>query len=152
MVWTTEMIERLQALVADGWSASQIAGDLGVSRSAVCGKVHRMAIRVPTKVAVAIPKEKPEVVQFTGVRQGDTQTPFKGPCTLPPYTPRGFRPVVVTNAPEPLHIKLLDLEPGQCRYPHGDRDFTFCGHPQQDGSSYCPGHHAIAIPPREVRR
>jgi len=40
-------------------------------------------------------------------------------------------------------ITLADLGPHDCRYPFGDRDITFCGQPQKDGSSYCPTHHAI---------
>lgn len=40
-------------------------------------------------------------------------------------------------------ITLSDLGPNDCRFPFGDRDITFCGQRQQDGSSYCPTHHAI---------
>lgn len=41
------------------------------------------------------------------------------------------------------NITLADLGTGDCRYPFGDRDITFCGRPQQGGSSYCPQHHAV---------
>lgn len=48
---------------------------------------------------------------------------------------------------EPLHVKLLDLEPGMCRYPFGESDFTFCGHKQTAGSSYCFEHHELCLKP-----
>jgi hypothetical protein len=46
---------------------------------------------------------------------------------------------------------LIDLEPGDCRFPFGDRDFMFCAKPQHfhvlNGklvqSSYCEEHHLI---------
>jgi hypothetical protein len=43
----------------------------------------------------------------------------------------------------PNGTTLADLDPNGCRYPFGNRDITFCDKPQQDGSSYCPAHHAI---------
>jgi hypothetical protein len=38
---------------------------------------------------------------------------------------------------------LLDLKVGECRWPEGDRHYTFCGAPQAAGS-YCAHHHALA--------
>ncbi|MDO9057770.1 MAG: GcrA family cell cycle regulator [Bradyrhizobium sp.] len=44
----------------------------------------------------------------------------------------------------PRHLVLIELEAGDCRYPYGGdvegEAITFCGHPQREGSSYCPGH------------
>jgi GcrA cell cycle regulator len=42
--WTTERVELLKQMWADGLSASNIAGRLGagISRNAVIGKVHRL--------------------------------------------------------------------------------------------------------------
>jgi GcrA cell cycle regulator len=43
--WTDDREERLKALWTGGWSASQIAGELGgLSRNAVIGKVHRLGL------------------------------------------------------------------------------------------------------------
>ena len=45
---------------------------------------------------------------------------------------------------EPRHLSLLELEPGDCRYPYGGDEegeaITFCGHPRREGSSYCAAH------------
>lgn len=42
------------------------------------------------------------------------------------------------------HLSLVDLEPGDCRYPFGgdalNEPITFCGHPSRDGSPYCTPH------------
>jgi GcrA cell cycle regulator len=44
----------------------------------------------------------------------------------------------------PLLKALVDLGPGDCRYPYGgDKEgeaITFCGHPRFPGSSYCTPH------------
>jgi GcrA cell cycle regulator len=44
----------------------------------------------------------------------------------------------------PRHLSLLELEPGDCRYPFGGdaegEPVTFCGHQRRDGSSYCVSH------------
>jgi GcrA cell cycle regulator len=44
----------------------------------------------------------------------------------------------------PRLLSLVELEPGDCRYPYGgDKDgeaITFCGHPRVGGSSYCAPH------------
>ena len=43
---------------------------------------------------------------------------------------------------EPRHVTLAELGPDDCRYPFGERDFTFCGNTKLAGSSYCRVHHA----------
>jgi GcrA cell cycle regulator len=51
----------------------------------------------------------------------------------------------------PRHLSLIDLEPGDCRYPYGgDEDgeaITFCGHPRRQGSSYCTPHFHLTCGP-----
>ena len=45
---------------------------------------------------------------------------------------------------DPRHLSLLELEPGDCRYPYGGDEegeaITFCGHPRREDSSYCAPH------------
>jgi GcrA cell cycle regulator len=45
---------------------------------------------------------------------------------------------------DPRHLSLLQLEPGDCRYPYGGEEegeaITFCGRPCCEGSSYCAPH------------
>lgn len=72
------------------------------------------------------------------------------------YKPRAHKPVLgrpAAPAFEPIEVielrcaevvprlvGLIDLAPGDCRYPYGDRDYAFCGHPKMGGSSYCEAH------------
>jgi GcrA cell cycle regulator len=39
---------------------------------------------------------------------------------------------------------LLDLAPDECRFPFGDKPFTFCGCRAVTGLPYCVGHTRIA--------
>jgi GcrA cell cycle regulator len=52
---------------------------------------------------------------------------------------------------DPRHLSLIDLEPGDCRYPYGGDEegeaITFCGHPQRRGSSYCTAHFFLSRGP-----
>jgi GcrA cell cycle regulator len=64
-----------------------------------------------------------------------------------PPTPRSERPETARLRCveiDPRHLSLADLEPGDCRYPFGGEEegeaITFCGHPRQQGSSYCTSH------------
>ena len=49
---------------------------------------------------------------------------------------------------------LLDLEPGDCRFPVGDpqeADFFFCGAKKESGLPYCKGHAMRAYQPPQPR-
>jgi len=46
---------------------------------------------------------------------------------------------------EPRHVSLLDLQPGECRWPHGEGPFTFCGHATVKDRSYCAAHAELAL-------
>jgi GcrA cell cycle regulator len=65
----------------------------------------------------------------------------KSPALLQQHAkPVKLRSVGIT----PRLKALVDLAPGDCRYPYGgDREgeaITFCGHPRLPGSSYCAPH------------
>ncbi|HTS40995.1 MAG TPA: GcrA family cell cycle regulator, partial [Xanthobacteraceae bacterium] len=52
MAWNTETDELIKKLWADGRSASQIGAEIGVSRNAIIGRVHRLGLSgrsVPAK-------------------------------------------------------------------------------------------------------
>ncbi len=55
---------------------------------------------------------------------------------------------------EPRHLSLIELEPGDCRYPYGGDEegeaITFCGHPRRAGSSYCTPHFHLTPRARTV--
>ncbi|WP_347710902.1 GcrA family cell cycle regulator [Bradyrhizobium sp. CB1650] len=57
---------------------------------------------------------------------------------------------------KPRLISLLELAPGDCRYPYGgDKDgeeITFCGHPRQPGATYCTPHFHLTRGPGTFAR
>lgn len=136
--WTEDRIEKLKKLWADGHSASVIADRIGVSRSSVLGKVHRLKLSGREEARREPVKRK----AYTRVRP------------VPPPKPRAPKPVPVFGAqpPQPLPpeppgvatvMSLVDLEPHHCRWPIGDprhAGFGYCGAEKVAGVSYCAGH------------
>ncbi len=134
-----ELSERLKDMHAAGYSAAQIARDLGhaITRTAVISKASRM--RLPQRKAGSLPQAKPK-----------------------PYRVTSSRIVhAVPSEPKPLgtdggsRITILTVSARNCRWPIGDpRDsgFHFCGHPPKPGRSYCPAHCAKAYAPQHPAR
>jgi GcrA cell cycle regulator len=116
--WLGNRIERLKTLWERGWSASEIGNELGVSRNAVIGKLHRIEGYTP-------PPHKPP--------------PRKPPAPVwkPPPPPKRR---VVINQPF-LNLTLDELKRDVCRYPHGDQSpFRFCGQKVRPGAPWCALH------------
>lgn len=151
--WVADDIARLLALWATGLSARQIACDLGVSRNAVIGKIHRLKLAGQAQGRLS---------PLSGVRP---------PRPKAPPRERKARSVVrrarVIDRPlAPLsaltcETLLIDLEANQCRYPGAQTakgTYLFCGRPSGHGHVYCLEHHAIccttahAPSPRPVLR
>ena len=42
--WTPERVEQLRTHIATGLTCSEIAAEIGVSRNAVIGKIHRLGL------------------------------------------------------------------------------------------------------------
>ncbi len=45
----------------------------------------------------------------------------------------------------PLHIGIAELTGDTCRFPYGDANYTFCGHPPQAKSPYCGVHSRLCF-------
>jgi GcrA cell cycle regulator len=129
--WNDEAIERLRKLRAAGFSTAEIGKTFGVSKNAIIGKLYRLktggdtARVVRTKRAY---KAKPKT------KQGADKW-FKMEPLPPPPKPQ---------ANVPFTKSVLELGPRMCKWPQGDRNFLFCGEPQEPGNVYCPDHVAIA--------
>jgi GcrA cell cycle regulator len=143
--WTPERVEQLRSSVVNGLTCSQIAAQIGVTRNAVIGKIHRLGL-----------------------------SPGRPPGAARPCSPRARRPrpagqrqllrlmwsdgAPVADAAAALAAvasaqpcSLLDLDRGKCRWPlngpacdGGAGDFIFCGNAAIDGFSYCAGHARMA--------
>lgn len=146
-VWTEERVGQLRTLYADltDWSFAEMAAKLGgVTRNAVIGKAHRLGLE--RRQVGRNPK--PMIVKPPRVRKSKTP--------LPPGAPKfNPQPFLCADAADivPRHLSIADLEENDCRQPYGDGpEFTFCGHPKLECSSYCPSHHRLnraGIPTRK---
>ena len=149
--WTTERVDQLRNYVTAGLTCSQIADEIGVTRNAVIGKIHRMGLS-PTR-----PRGRPSAL---AQRMGATTTRPRRPPTRIARLLRAFAAnttvtpfdtTLVTAEMAPVdsaqRCSLLDLANGHCRWPFGDpgkADFGFCGHDAVAGFSYCAGHARLA--------
>jgi GcrA cell cycle regulator len=171
MPWTEERVETLKKLWADGLSASQIAGKLGmgVTRNAVIGKVHRLNLagRVNTpRAQTPRTARKPSADGQRSAPRGPSQPsmPTAGATALKSYAQPQANPRLAP-LPEPKPLRLIDtskdgritilhLSDKTCKWPIGDPqhdDFCFCGHGPRDGSPYCEYHARMAYQPAQDR-
>ena len=172
MPWTDERVDTLKKLWAEGLSASQIAGKLGmgVTRNAVIGKVHRLNLagRVNT------PRQQTPRTARKTTSDGQPAAP-RGPSrpSMPPtagatalksfvqpqHNPRAQplpepKPLRLVDTSKDGRITILHLSDKTCKWPIGDPqhdDFCFCGHGPRDGSPYCEYHARIAYQPAQDR-
>lgn len=157
--WTREHELRLEELVLQGYSASQIAWDLkgGFTRNAVVGKASRMGLRLgggkggygSGKVAAPRaprpdrgssapkrPRVKPHIVHNAPLAEV--------------VRPVAAQPLPVTVAP--LHgagVPFLDRDRSQCAWPlwedGREPDKRCCGQPVAGESSYCSAHQQVSV-------
>jgi GcrA cell cycle regulator len=125
--WLADRIDRLKALWTRGLTASEIGNELGVSRNAVIGKIHRLK-------------------GYESARKPAGNKHARPPPAKPkPPTPAPKQPRVVLNVPF-LNLTIDELKTGVCRYPHGEASpYFFCGQPTREGSPYCALHCRITL-------
>ncbi len=163
--WTDERVELLKKLWSEGFSASQIAAEMGgVTRNAVIGKVHRLGLsgRGKTNAPGAARPRKPR--------------PLGTPVAIPPAAaPRGNTVLAARFAPRPEiappvpevrldedvvipfseRVTIMELREFMCRWPMGDPtkpDFRFCGGRSNGVLPYCAHHSRIAYQPATERK
>lgn len=161
--WTKERVELLAKLAEQGLSARKIAERFGgvVTRNAVIGKIHRLKLvhnssqagRRSTKgVSAARASKQPESTKTTPVYR--VGRPSQPPSAALVRDPNGLPFCEIYVAPE-KRKGIVDLEPGDCRWPIGDplhASFHFCGREKAQGLSYCAHHAQVAYVPFEPKR
>jgi GcrA cell cycle regulator len=140
--WTSERVDQLTRNWAEGLSGSAIGQLIGATRSAVIGKVHRLGL--PARA----PRRKDTETAAKPKRPRTQKTRRREDGARKPRAPGGPERASLLE-PVSLDIALVDLERGQCKYPHGEGPYTFCGHQVFPGEVYCPAHCAIAYRPYE---
>lgn len=131
MEWTEERVARLTELWTAGYSARQIAEQLGgVTRNAVIGKANRLGLSKPTKSSITRRRKREE---------------DKSP------------PEEIIVGPEG-GVSILTLTTATCRWPighPGEDNFFFCGARTKPGQPYCEAHSRLAyqVPtPKEAKK
>ena len=138
--WTPERVETLRTLHADGLSASDIAAQLGgVSRNAVIGKKSRLGLVSNQPVAIRTSPVK-------RVRKPKVSVMSYAPVWQKP-SPMLCEPVAIEDDIPSDPVTFAELRNDQCKFPYGDRDYTFCGKKQVYGP-YCRLHAARCFNPR----
>ncbi|MDO8421116.1 MAG: GcrA family cell cycle regulator, partial [Parvibaculum sp.] len=154
--WTPAMVETAVSMAKDEKSAAEIARKVGKTRSAVCGRLFRMGIKLKGRSGGAsqkrnierrakpapVPRAVPQVRRFEPPvpREVEPLIPFELPVVA-----RGGKPPANTAA------AVLELQKHECKYPIGDPGspgFSFCRAPVGGcDTTYCAAHHAICWVP-----
>jgi GcrA cell cycle regulator len=139
--WTSERMEQLRTFVDAGLTCSQIAVEIGVTRNAVIGKIHRLGLS-PGSPAAAPAFRKPQ-----RIRPRVTQRQMVRAILAVPLQKPEAMVLEVEPANSAHRCSLLELAHGKCRWPLNDptgEDFVFCGNDAVAGTSYCAGHVRMA--------
>lgn len=147
-MWTAERTATATKLWADGFSATQIAIELGggLSRNAVIGKVHRMGL--PRRQTVSFRTQEGRIKRLNTPKsdRNRVSASLLGRIAKPPK----FLKVPI---PEPVAPSLAfaigfsGLGPTTCRYPLWSEatpsaEQFYCGAPHaEEAGPYCPFHH-----------
>lgn len=152
--WPADEEEKLRDLWAQGYSAGQIARQLGGrSRCAVIGKVFRLGLQRRTQ-ATRVVYRKP--TKRLSPSQRRKFSPRINPT--PNYTPQPrleaeLRAIAALPPIDPT-LDVLRLSAFTCRYPIGDpqdASFAFCGRTCDAEDSYCASHRRLCYQPAKPR-
>lgn len=139
MDWNDDVISRLRALWDEGHSTAEIGRRLGVTKNAVVGKAHRLAL--PPRPS---PIRRSEVAGHVPRREMARRTtgptlPAMADAPRPVPTPR---PVLRTVPAQPTRAPA-----STCCWPIGDPgtpSFRFCDGGALTNKPYCAEHAALA--------
>jgi GcrA cell cycle regulator len=135
--WPEPRIERLRALWAEGHATAEIGRRMGLSKSAVVGKAHRLDL--PARSSPIRPRTgEPPPPPIPRVR-GPTLTPLAALADPASPNPSPVRLVVEPPPPEKPTIP--------CCWPLGEpgtKGFGYCGVKSLAGKPYCFEHARLA--------
>lgn len=136
--WTTERVDQLRRFVEAGFSCGQIAGEIGLTRNAVIGKIHRLGLWRRIDPALRAKTRPRRAAVFSQRRTLQVVFATAGAASI-----AAADEAVDTTK----RCSLLELAAGKCRWPINDpgaNDFCFCGNEAVGGLSYCVGHARLA--------
>jgi GcrA cell cycle regulator len=141
--WTPERVEQLRGFVVTGLSCSQIATEIGVTRNAVIGKIHRLGLS-PGRPGGSARTCPPRASRPRAAGQrGALRLLFADGAPVADT----FAAPTAVDSTKPC--SLIELEHGTCRWPITEAagagaNFVFCGNGAAAGLSYCAGHARLA--------
>jgi GcrA cell cycle regulator len=141
--WTAERIEQLRHCVGSGLTCSQIAAEIGVTRNAVIGKIHRLGLS-PARPAGASARSCPPRARHPRISPSSRLLRLIGAEAPGIAGDAAAEPAPIDSA---QRCSLLEIAQGKCHWPIGDpqtSDFAFCGNDAVTGFSYCAGHARMA--------
>ena len=141
--------ERLLDLWQSGASASEIAGQLGITRNSVMGHVTRARAKGDVRALVGPQKAAPPAKSFDRVLiRKPAAIPTPPPVALPNSEPIAT-PALAQSEPAATPVPLVDCRPGCCRWPvsRDERGHLFCDAPVEAGKrpQWCAEHRAIGF-------
>jgi GcrA cell cycle regulator len=153
--WSPERVALLRNYIGAGLTCSQIAAEIGVTRNAVIGKIHRLGLG-PGRPAAAPGRPCPPRTRRPRLASQRQLLRLIG-AHSPHGAAGGAIEAIAVDSTQ--RCSLLELAQGKCRWPISDRsnpsgtaDFVFCGNQAVEGFSYCAGHARLAYRTPERRR
>jgi GcrA cell cycle regulator len=142
--WASSHCDALRDYLSKGMSFAEIGREINsrfgtaYTRSAVIGRARRMGLDAAKRADVS-----PVVSSWTAAAW--PRVPATAGGGMPPLSALAPAPVKLRCVGvSPRLISVLELRPGDCRYPYGGdkegEEIAFCGHPRRSGSSYCAPH------------
>jgi GcrA cell cycle regulator len=145
LFWTPERLERARQMLAEGYSASQVATELGCTRNAVIGKARRSLVEFKNKPGFPLGNQLRMHPAPSQAQPEPKPTPI--PEEKPPRLPTSEPVELDGEARGPTWVRFADLEPRHCRWPVEGQpgpDMWCCGTPRAEPSSYCAHHRRVA--------
>jgi GcrA cell cycle regulator len=149
--WTPERVEQLRNFATSGLSSSQIAAEIGVTRNAVIGKLHRLGL-APGRPAGGPARTCPPRARRP--RHSPQREFLRLMFAQAPSIASGGAVTQSARVESTRPCSLFELARGTCRWPVDSpdvADLAFCGNESVAGFPYCAGHARMAyrIPARQ---
>lgn len=148
MEWTDETIARLRAFWDEGHSTAEIGRRLGVSKNAIVGKAHRLALPArpsPIRREAGAPRAPRRAAPRI---TGPTLPPLAAPLPMViSAAPAGAPRPPPRSLPRSTAVPRFGNRLVACCWPIGDPgtpSFRFCDAEAVSGKPYCTAHAQLA--------